>query len=254
MNKHRIHLVSFSLITLMVFGLLAPITPATAAVLQAAHVKMGHFASFANTIAGTSVTVKVDGNPLLTDFKFGDMTPAYVDLPAGVALAVEIVPTAGGTPLVTQPITLAADAFYTIAFIGDITYQPLALMLLVDDNTRPTSGARVRVAHFAALSGVSAETRLDVCDANNLPLPGLSGIEYRYVSNPYLNLPAGVYHLKVSLAGLCSLLSYPIPPFTLYDYTVLSVFAAGDIVNLQPGVGLRYDQPPIFTFLPIITK
>jgi hypothetical protein len=254
MKTRMIRFISLLMVLFLLSGILAPITPAAANTAAVAHVKWAHLASFANTVNGTSVTVNVDGLPVLTNFKFGDLTAAYVDITAGVDHPVEVVPTAGGTALITQTINLTADTFYTIAAIGNTTLQKLELALLVDDNTRPASGARVRVAHFAALSSISAETRLDVCDANNQPLPGLSGIAYKFVSDPYLNLPAGVYHLKVSLAGLCSIFSYPIPPFILYDYTVLSVFAAGDLVNLQPGVGLRLDQPPILSFIPIIIK
>jgi hypothetical protein len=199
--------------------------------------------------------LKVDSAPVLIDFKFGDMTSTYADMTAGVDLQIEVLPTAGGAALITQTINLTADTFYTIAIIGNVTAQPLELFLLVDDNTRPTSGARVRVAHFAPISNSYALTKVDVCDSNNQVVPGLGNIGYQDFTNPYITLPAGTYNLKVAIANTgCMFPPIPIPTFILYDYTVMSAFAAGDIVNLPAGVGLRMDQPPILTFIPLVTK
>ena len=254
MKTRMVQLLSFLMISILLSGVLIPASAAIANTTAVAHVKWVHLAPFANTVSATSVTVNVDALPALTDFKFGDMTPAYVDITAGVDHPVEVLPTGGGTALITQTINLTADTFYTIAIIGNVTYQKLELALLIDDNTRPATGARVRVAHFAPIAVDIASTRVDVCYSNGQVVPGLANLGYKDVT-PYITLPAGIIHLKVGVAGFnCALFPIDIPPFMLYDYTVLSAFAGGDVAHLPAGVGLRLDQPPILSLLPLISK
>ncbi len=217
-----------------------------------AHVKLGHFAPFAGTVDGTSVTVEVNGAPVLTDFKFGDVTPVYVDIPSGTDLLVKIYPSGNPAPIITQIINLTEDTFYTIAIIGnDSIAYPLELDPLVDDVTRPVSGAKVRVADFAALS---FPPFFDICTSDNVVVPGLSGLGYKSVT-AYLNLPAGVYNLKITVGGTgCAFKLYDVPTLILINYTVVTVFAIGDVTHLPASVVLRWEQPPILSFLPMISK
>ncbi len=217
-----------------------------------AHVKFNHFASF-DMVAKTLVTVKVDGIPILTDFKFGDMTPGYLDISAGVDHQVDIVPSAGGAALITKIINLDENTYYTLSAIGDNSNQPLELFQLVDDNTRPPSGARIRFALFAPIANLPA---INICTENGELL--VENFVYKDFTNPYISRPAGIYHLKITAytiipGAACSLTLITIPTVVLIDRTVVSVFAIGDNVNVTPTVALRWDQAP-FTFIPIIKK
>jgi hypothetical protein len=217
-----------------------------------AHVKFGHFAPFANTIPGTAVTIEVNGVPVISDFKFGDITPVYFDLPAETDLLVKVFPSGDISPIITQTLNFTTNTFYTIAVIGNgsVPY-PLEVDPLIDDVTRPTTGAKVRVADFAALP---IATSFDICTTDYVVVSGLSGLGYKDVTG-YLTLPAGIYNLMITLAGSgCMIKLYDVPPLTLINYTVVTTFAIGDVTHLPAEVVLRWEQSPILAFMPVIKK
>ena len=125
-----------------------------------AHIAVAHLAPFADSVPGTSVTVKLDGGDVLTDVIFGDVSP-YLPVDPG-SYAVEIVPTGASEAAITGTAVVSGFVDFTFAAIGDIVNQPLELVRYEDDNaTMPPDGqARVRVAHLAS---VNSDVMMTAC-------------------------------------------------------------------------------------------
>jgi CYTH domain-containing protein len=196
-----------------------------------AKVNVAHFASFANTVDGTSVTVRVDGQDALTEFKFGSMTD-YLDFTPGEH-TIEILPTGSSTVAISGTVDLASGTYYTLSAIGNGSLQPLELFPLMDDMTAPASGAKLRVGHLAPFDANIDNTKVDICTDSGTVVTGLAGVPYKGVTDPYLELPAGDYDLKITAAGSnCNTTYLDLDPLTLADGNIASVFAIGDITNL----------------------
>jgi hypothetical protein len=86
------------------------------------------------------------------------------------------------------------------------------------------------VAHLAPFAANIADTTVDIrTDAGAVVV---DDVAYKGYTDPYLELPAGEYDLKITTPdGTTDL--FDIDPFTLTDGEVKSVFAIGDITN-QP--------------------
>jgi hypothetical protein len=220
--------------------------------LTPAKVIVAHFAPFAAGLDNTSVTVKVNGSPALTDVKFGAITNYLEFAPA--EYLIEIVPTGTTTVAISGTFTLDPAMEYTLAAIGDGTNQPLELFALVDDNSQPMTGtARLRVSHFAPFA--STGTEVDICTETGSVVPGLAGVPYKGFTDPYLELPAGLYDLKVTVAGSsCATLLFDIPVIKLDDGQVASVFAVGGANGFAPMVLTVPDLTPFRVFLALINK
>jgi len=194
--------------------------------------QIGHLAPFANTLNGTSVTVRVNGQPAIQNFRFGDVTNGYVNLgPAGNYL-VEVLPTGSSTVAITATLNNLAAGDYTLLAIGNGTLQPLSLLALSDDNTAPAAGqVKVRVVHAAPFGATDAATAVSIrTDAGDV-VGGLSSVPFRGAS-PFLALPAATYDLKVATPdGRTNLID--LVPVNLTAGTIITVAAVGDGVN-QP--------------------
>lgn len=199
-----------------------------------ARIAVAHLAPFADSVAGTSVTVKLDGSEVLTDVVFADISP-YLEVGPG-SYAVEIVPTGASDPAITGTAVVSGFVDFTFAAIGEVVNQPLELVRYEDDNaTPPAAGqARVRVAHLASVASDIADTRVDLCDATS-GSSVLQDFEYKQVE--ILELDAGVYDLFLAVAGTsCASPLIDIPAFVLSDGDIAYAYAAGNIVNLPPTV------------------
>ena len=199
-----------------------------------ARIAVGHFAPFANTVPGTSVSVALSGTNVLTDFVFGTLTP-YIDVqPASYPVAVT--PTGAASPAITGTANITGFIDYTLAAIGNGSAQPLELAALIDDNlTVPPAGqARVRLAHFAPIAATLPATAVDICAAGSTT-PVAAGL--RYKQSGLLNLPAGYYDTFAAAPGTsCGTLLFDIPPFSLTAGQIAYIYAVGDITNLPPTV------------------
>lgn len=220
------------------------LTPTTATV------NVGHFAPFAAGLENTSVTVRVNGADAITDFVFGQLVEG-VALDAGDYL-IEIIPTGSVTPAITGTFSLMAGMEYTLSAIGDGVNQPLELDALVDDNSAPAAGnARVRVVHYAPFA--SSGTEVDICTEGGTAV--LSNVPYKAFTDPYLELPAGLYDLKVTAGGSsCGTLLFDIPLIRLADGAVATIFAVGGANEFAPTVITTPDLTPLQIFMPIIVK
>jgi hypothetical protein len=182
------------LVGMAIWQLGAYLSPNTAAATEAAttaRLAVAHLAPFSDS--NTSVTITVDGNPLLTDFSFGDTTD-YLELPAG-SYQVDIIPTGSITPAISSMVMLAAGTDYTAAAIGDGVNQPLELFALEDDNTPPGPGlAHLRVVHAAPFAADLGDTEVDIRTADGDLVAGLSNVPYKGFSG-FIPLPIGIYDL-----------------------------------------------------------
>lgn len=197
-----------------------------------AMVTVAHFAPFAANVAGTAVTITVNGGVVLTDTVFGAISPA-LPLPAGT-YTIEIFVDSSTTPVITDTVVLTNDMEYTLAAIGDGTNQPLELLALVDETTPLTDSAKLRIGHLAPFAADLSATAVDICtDSDTVVVPN---VPYKVVTNPYLTLPAGDYDLKIALAGTgCATVALDLPAVRL---------AVGDIVDVF-AVGLNNDAFPL---------
>jgi hypothetical protein len=222
-----------------------------AAALAPAHaqvrVQVGHFAPFASTLDGTSVTVRVNGAAAIQNFRFGDVTNGYVDLgPAGNYL-VEVLPTGSSTVAISAQLNGLAAGNYTVLAIGNGTLQPLSLLALPDDITPPPAGqVKVRVVHAAPFGATDAATSVSIRTDGGDIVGGLASVPFRGAS-PFLALPAGSYDLKVATPdGGTNLID--LAPVNLAAGTIITVAAVGDGGNQPLGfVGLPGGRLPTET-------
>ncbi|MEM1411455.1 MAG: DUF4397 domain-containing protein, partial [Pseudomonadota bacterium] len=77
-----------------------------------ANVTIAHFAPFADTLAGTSVTIAVNGDTLLENVEFKDFTAPQA-LAAG-EYTIDIIPTGATEPAISGTFMLMDDTDYTL--------------------------------------------------------------------------------------------------------------------------------------------
>ncbi|HUM69339.1 MAG TPA: DUF4397 domain-containing protein, partial [Chloroflexota bacterium] len=184
-------------------------------------VSVAHFAPFANTALGTSVTVRVNGGDAITDFEFGEIV--NTSLPADTYL-IEIVPTGSNDAAISGTVTLMQDTSYTLAAIGDGVNQPLALRALVDDTAVSPTEAKLRLAHYAPFA--SSGTEVDICTDGGTAV--LTNFAYDDVTDPYVALPPGDYDLLVAVAGTnCAAVALDLPSLRLEAGQIYDAFAIG---------------------------
>ena len=203
-------------------------------------VNVEHFAPFAATIAGTAVSVDVNGAQALPNVVFNQVS-GYVTLsgpgvaPGSTMLEVFAPPSSAGPPAIMATVDLAADTDYSVAAIGDGSNQPLALLPLVDDNGAPAPGnVKIRVVHAAPFSSVLADTAVSVRTEAGDIVNGLSSVQYAQNSG-FFEVPAGTYDLKISTPDGATTLINP-APVALPAGAVVSLFAVGDGSNQPLGI------------------
>jgi hypothetical protein len=186
-----------------------------------ATIHVAHFAPFSDTEIGTSVTVRVNGADAITDFTFGEVF--NTTLPAGTYL-IEILPTGTNTVVISGSVSVEDDKAYTLAAIGDGANQSLELFPLVDNTTPAADVAKLRVAHLAPFA--SGEAEVDICTDEGALV--IKDLEYKDVTDPYLELPAGDYDLLIALPDTdCETVALDLPSITLAEGDIVDVFAIG---------------------------
>jgi len=212
------------LVVILLLSSLFFLEPLAVRASESATVNVAHFAPFADSIAGTSVTVRVNGTDTFTDFQFGDIEKD-VELPAGEYL-IEILPTGSETVAISGTVMLEGGIQYTLAAIGDGSNQELALLPLIDETQPAESGAKVRIAHLAPFAADLDATKVDICtDDNAIVLPA---VPYGAFTTPYLNLPAGDYDLKIALTDSnCETVALDLPSVRLTNGEIVDLFAIG---------------------------
>lgn len=214
---------------------------ATPLSIVAARVSVAHLAPFADTTAGTSVDIQLNGTEVLTGFVYPTITP-YLTIPSGEYL-VEVFPStavvSAADPAISATVTLTPAMDYTVAAVGDGGNQPLELLLLMDDNSEPPAGkGRVRVAHMAPFADTLAGTTVDLCvSLNGQPLVN----DFQYKDDETLTLDPGLYNSVFIGAASpdCSQIVLPVPAFFVGEGSIDSVFAIGDGSNFPISVTVK---------------
>ncbi|NOK64159.1 MAG: hypothetical protein GFH27_549415n21 [Chloroflexi bacterium AL-W] len=212
---------------------------------EPARVTIAHLAPFADTVEDTSVSVLVNGEPALENFVFGDTTD-FIELPAD-EYQVDVIPTGATESAISGALTLAAGQDYTVAAIGDGANQPLELLALEDDNSTAGPGnAKIRVVHAAPFAADLADTEVDLRTERGDVVGELTNVPYK-VASSYLEVPVGLYDLKITTPGGEQTL-IDIPPFIVFNNTVVTVFAIGDGANQPTGVTAITGGTPFLVF------
>ncbi len=191
-------------------------------------VNVGHFAPFGANVAATSVTVRVSGTDVLTNFVYPNVVKSINVLPAGT-YTIEVLPTGTATVAISGVVTLENDKQYTLLAIGDGANQPLALAALDDNPGVPLAGtANVRIAHYAPFANTLPATAVDICnDDTGTAVPGLTNVPFG-VASPWLPIPAGIYDLSIAVAGTsCATTALDIEPLAIVAGKTYDVYAIG---------------------------
>jgi hypothetical protein len=193
-----------------------------------ARVRIAHFAPFADIREETSVTIAVDGEPILENVVFGDFSE-YLDLAAGT-YDITVTATGAADPAIAAEATVADGVDYTLAAIGNGTEQPLELLALEDDNTAAAAGnLKIRVVHAAPFADTPESTAVSIRADDGTVIGGLDSVSYRDASD-ILEVPAGTYDLKVATPdGRVNLIDAA--PVDLPEGASVTIFATGDSTN-----------------------
>lgn len=197
-------------------------------------VTVGHFAPFAPSLQGTSVSIRVNGQLALQDVVFGQFTE-YLRLGPAGRYTVEVLPTGSNTVAISAALELADNTDYTVLAVGDGGNQPLALLPLVDDNRAPEAGqVKVRVVHAAPFANTLAATEVSVRDQSGAVVGGLARVPFRGASG-YLALPAARYDLKIATPDGATTLIDP-KPVALAAGGIVTLVATGGANGYATGV------------------
>lgn len=199
-----------------------------------ARVTVGHFAPFANTLTGTSVSIRVNGQTALQNVQFGQFTEYLTLGPAG-RYTVEVLPSGTSTVAISATLDLNNNTDYTVLAVGDGGNQPLSLLPLVDDNQAPPAGqVKVRVVHAAPFANTLSATEVSIRDNANNVVGGLARVPFK-VASGYLTLPAAVYDLKVATPNGATTLIDP-KPAALAAGGIYTLVATGGANGFPTGV------------------
>jgi hypothetical protein len=217
-------------------------------------VTVGHFAPFANSVDGTSVSIRVNGQPALSNVKFGEFTN-YINLGPDGNYLIEVIPTGATTPAIRQSIAATAGD-YSVLAVGDGTNQTLSLLTLPDNNTAPGAGnIKLRVVHAAPFAASLDATAVSIRDQANAVVGGLGNVPFK-VASGYLEVPAGRYDLKVANPGGTQTF-IDLKPLNLAAGSIVTVVATGGANTLPLGVtGIAAGASPrnalpLFTIGPV---
>ena len=187
------------LLALPVALVLSVATPAAAQVVQ-----VGHAAPFADSIDDTAVTVLVNGNVIVPEFRYGET--ATLNAGGAPQIDVDIVPVGAGDPVISETVMLGENV--TVLAVGDGVRQPLGLLRLADDMEAPDGDTvNVRVVHAAPFAEAIEDTEVAVRTAAGAEIAEpLNSVSYLDASG-FLGLPAGEADLKVtSTDGMTNLI------------------------------------------------
>jgi hypothetical protein len=202
-------------------------------VLAEVRVQIVHAAPFADSLEGTSVTVTVNGAPVLENFLFKDFTD-YLELPAG-DYDLAVIPTGASDPAIEASVTLDAGTDYTVIAVGDGVNQDLALWPLVDNVDASGSGSlNIRIVHAAPFAADLADTEVSIRTAEGVVVNDLVGVPY-FAQSGFFPIPAGNYDLKVASNDGQTNLIDPLAA-DLPAGVNLTVIAIGDGVNQPLGI------------------
>ena len=162
-------------------------------------VNLAHVAPFENNYNLTAIRIVIDNMVVRDDFYFLQFS-GYGPMMAGTHY-VEMILDHNDQLLASGWITLEGDKSYSLHLIGDGDNQPLEVWLLEDDTDPLEIGGKIRFAHVAPVAPNIADTLIDICDADNNVIEGLTELPYKFYSDPYEVFDAGYYPIKGTESG-----------------------------------------------------
>ncbi|MFH5801183.1 DUF4397 domain-containing protein [Haladaptatus sp. CMAA 1911] len=181
---------------------------------------------------GPEVDVYVDGNRVLQNLAFKDVSD-YLEFEPG-RYTVQVAPAGQGqgSAVVDEQVTLDANTDYTIAAGGTLE-SPKAFVFVDENQVPPENQARLRAVHLSPDAPA-----VDIAAEGNVLVKGL---KYGTASE-YVEVPAGSYSIEVRPAGS----NEAVATFdvNLEGGTVVSAFAVG---FLQTN-----DDAQAFDLLPVV--
>lgn len=144
-----------------------------------------------------NVDVLVDGQTVLTDVQYKQFS-GYLSVPKGMH-NIKVNVTGGGATVINADVDLAAGAYYTA--IASNVAASITPLVLLDDLSAPVAGnAKVRLVHTAPSAGlVDIYVTAPNADISGLT-PDVANFDFQDETG-YLELPAGSYQVRVTLAG-----------------------------------------------------
>ena len=113
--------------------------------LPVANLYFGNLMALAPDLADTAVTVRVDGEVVLSGIEFGESTDGYVGITPGTQL-IEVIPSNSTSPILSQEITTEAQRAYQLIVHGDAANPELSFRA---EPLSPGSGqARISVGNM----------------------------------------------------------------------------------------------------------
>ncbi len=154
--------------------------------------QFAHAAPLATEPDGTAVTLRINGQDVIPNFRFGDQR-GYADLGGSGNYTIQIV--RSGVVLVNANTTLVDGTLYSGIVLGNNTSRPLGLLITQDIGQAPAPGqAIVRAIHVGAFT--PAED-VAVRRTNGAVFAGIAQLAYAVPGN-YAQIPAETASLRVT--------------------------------------------------------
>jgi len=216
-----------------------------------ADVNIGHLAPFADTIGGTAVSIDINGTEAFSPVEFKQFTGYQQITQTGATFEVDVDvrQPPGAAAAISETLPLQNFTDYTVAAIGNITNQPLELLVLVDSQPiRGLDQALLRIVHAAPFATDLGDTEVDIRTDEGAVVNGLANVPYKGESG-FFPLDAGTYDLQVTTPGGGTAL-IDLAPVPLNAGDVVTVFAVGDITN-QPVGAVAFFEDGTVVDLPL---
>ncbi|MEM8861077.1 MAG: DUF4397 domain-containing protein [Chloroflexota bacterium] len=202
------------------------------------HVRFGHLAPFASTLAETTVDIRLqNGDLLLADVTFGTIAATYLELDAGT-VDVKITTPGGGETLIDPlPVELADGDVVSLFATGGVNES--VNVYAIDDPANSSGSfvglaANVYIAHLAPFASGDAAVVVSVDGEDTL-------LDFGYGdSTGYLAIPAGGQTIAITPVGATDpAISATVVLTQGLDFTAVAI---GDGANLPLELDLLVDD------------
>lgn len=189
-------------------------------------VRVIHLAPFAADDVATTAAVTVDGDELFSGVTNGTITN-YVPIVPGQR-QVEVSPTAGGFPVMSETSNFVAGQQYSILISGDGDNRSVDTAILNDSasgvDTPVSNLGLLRFVHISPFTATFPDLQVDVrYDTGQTLFPN---VNYQEISN-FIPLVPGTYNFMVTTPGGGEVL-FDLRPFELLGNDVATIFLIGD--------------------------
>lgn len=212
------------------------VTRANMIIADPARVRVAHLSPDA-----PAVDILVDGNEVLSNVAFGDVSD-YLELDAGTYdISVQIAASDTPIPQLDTSVTVDGGRAYTVAAINEL--DSISAAVFPDNLAAPLAGkARVRVYHavpgVAGVDVVTGDGAMTTTLISDLGFGEASSLDtaiggtFDPLAPGYLSVDAGTYDLYVTPTGVDSTVAITLENTTLTAGSIYSVFAISGTTEL----------------------